>query len=182
VTTTTTTKTDKNKHSDDDPIIAADDDSYSFKPDLVRTGRFVLLGGALIGPTVHHWYGALMRYIPGTSIRAVLKRTFFDQVLFAPLFQPAFLGSLLLLERNSILAKQPVGVGEEGVEDEEEDIASVLVRTVPDVIVSNWMLWIPAMVINFRYIPGKWQVLYSNGVGFVWNIYLSWKTQEEGGE
>lgn len=171
--TTAAATTDGDRRADD-PI----DDEDRFEPDLARTGRFVLLGGALIGPTVHHWYGALMRYIPGTSFKAVLKRTFFDQAIFAPLFQPTFLASLLLLERSGgVVGRGSKGSGVE--EKEKEDISSVLIRTVPDLIVSNWMLWIPAMIINFKYVPGKWQVLYSNGIGFVWNVYLSWKTQEE---
>ena len=107
------------------------------------------------------WYGLLMRKIPGTSITTVLKRTFFDQICFTPVFVPTFMTSLMILESKPF-----------------DDIQRVLQRDVSDVVVSNWALWIPAMLINFRYVPGPWQVLFSNCVGFVWNIYLSWKTQE----
>ena len=30
--------------------------------------------------------------------------------------------------------------------------------------------------INFRFVPTKYQVLYSNCVGFLWNIYLSYQS------
>mmetsp|Transcript_10487 Transcript_10487/g.13298 ORF Transcript_10487/g.13298 Transcript_10487/m.13298 type:complete len:203 (+) Transcript_10487:99-707(+) len=133
----------------------------SFHPDLTRTCRFSILGFGLIAPVVHVWYGLLMKKIPGTSLGVVLQRTFLDQVCFAPLFIPTFMTSLMILESKPL-----------------DSILPVLIKDLPDVVVTNWILWIPAMIINFRYIPGQWQVLYSNCVGFVWNTYLSWKTQE----
>jgi hypothetical protein len=132
-----------------------------FQPDLVRTSRFTFLGLALIAPVVHFWYGTLMMRIPGTSTKAVLQRLFLDQAFFAPLFIPTFLTNLMMLEGKPY-----------------KEVPGALVRDLPDIVVTNWVLWIPAMFINFKFVPGKWQVLYSNGVGFVWNTYLSWKTQE----
>lgn len=35
------------------------------------------------------------------------------------------------------------------------------------------------MAVNFRFVPTKYQVLYSNGVGFFWNIYLSFQSFKE---
>jgi hypothetical protein len=34
------------------------------------------------------------------------------------------------------------------------------------------------MAYMFAYVPGKYQVLFSNSVGFVWNVYLSWRTHQ----
>ena len=61
------------------------------------------------------------------------------------------------------------------------EIPEKLGRDLPDALVANWCLWIPAMLVNFRFVPIKFQVLYSNMVGFVWQTYLSWKTQDAGG-
>jgi hypothetical protein len=44
--------------------------------------------------------------------------------------------------------------------------------------VVGWSIWIPSMAFMFAFVPGKFQVLFSNGVGFVWNSYLSWRTHE----
>ena len=63
-----------------------------------------------------------------------------------------------------------------------DHIKDVLARDYVDVVVTNWSLWMPAMLFNFRFVKGPWQVLFSNGVGFVWNVYLSWKTQEGGSD
>lgn len=136
-------------------------DQDNFSPDWLRTGRFSLLGFGLIAPVVHKWYGFLMKKIPGQDIQPVLKRLFCDQILFAPLFIPAFMTSLMLLEGKDM-----------------DTIPVVLQRDLPDVVLSNWSLWIPAMFVNFRFVPVQWQVLYSNCIGLGWNVYLSWKTNE----
>ena len=137
-------------------------DHGTFSPDWMRTGRFSLLGFGLIAPVVHNWYGFLIKKVPGQFIPAVLKRLFLDQIIFAPLFIPTFMTSLMTLEGKRM-----------------DVIPAVLMKDVPDVVVTNWILWIPAMFVNFRFVPGQWQVLYSNCVGLVWNVYLSWKTQEK---
>lgn len=45
-----------------------------------------------------------------------------------------------------------------------------------DTLIANWKLWVPAMAINFKFTPVKYQVLYANAVGFVWNIFLSFQS------
>jgi len=61
-----------------------------------------------------------------------------------------------------------------------KEVPDVLMTKVPSTVVASWLLWVPAQLVNFAFIPGKFQVLFSNGAGFVWNAYLSWKTQDEG--
>lgn len=48
--------------------------------DLQRTITFTILGGALVGPTLHFWYGFLTRTIPGNSLSSTVKRLVLDQV------------------------------------------------------------------------------------------------------
>lgn len=48
-----------------------------------------------------------------------------------------------------------------------------------DTLVANWKLWVPAMFVNFKFVPTKYQVLYSNAVGFFWNIFLSFQSFKE---
>eukprot|EP00562_Extubocellulus_spinifer_P028467 CAMPEP_0178658828 /NCGR_PEP_ID=MMETSP0698-20121128/26208_1 /TAXON_ID=265572 /ORGANISM="Extubocellulus spinifer, Strain CCMP396" /LENGTH=350 /DNA_ID=CAMNT_0020301261 /DNA_START=128 /DNA_END=1177 /DNA_ORIENTATION=+ len=156
---------------DDDAIIEIEPidggSITTFDVDWHRTGRFGALGFALVAPVVHLWYGTLMVRFPGTSMKAVLKRTSFDQLFFAPIFLPTFMINLMMLEGRPF-----------------DEVLPKLGRDLPDALVTNWCLWCPAMLINFRFVPLKYQVLYSNMVGFVWNTYLSWKTQEgeDGGE
>lgn len=135
----------------------------NFEPDWYRTGRFGILGFFLVAPVVHLWYARLTKFVPGTNVGAVIKRTAVDQLCFAPLFLPTFMMNLMMLEGRPYAEAFPK-----------------LQKDLPGALVTNWCLWVPAMLVNFRFVPLKYQVLYSNMVGFVWNTYLSWKTQEEG--
>lgn len=49
---------------------------------------------------------------------------------------------------------------------------------VPQSLIVGWSIWVPSMAYMFAYVPGKYQVLFSNSVGFVWNVYLSWRTHQ----
>jgi hypothetical protein len=53
-------------------------------------------------------------------------------------------------------------------------IGSMLWAEMPTLILAEWIIYVPTQSLNFRYVPGKFQVLFSNVVGIVWNGYLSW--------
>jgi len=134
-----------------------------FYPDFLRMSRFGILGCVLVAPIVHFWYGTLMLRIPGqNSAFAVFQRTVLDQFMFAPLFVPLFMINLMMLEG------QPAA-----------QVPDILIEKVPSLLMVNWLLWIPAQVINFSVIPRKYQVLFRNFVGFIWNAILSWKMQDK---
>ena len=59
------------------------------------------------------------------------------------------------------------------MEGRPEKIPSKLRSDWAGTVIANWSLWIPAQYINFKYIPIQFQVLFSNSVGFIWNLYLS---------
>lgn len=127
--------------------------------DWYRTGRFLLIGAFWVAPVTHLWYGFLStRLIPGavTPMR-VVQRLFLDQFGAAPVFCPAFMGLLWLLEGK------PISV-----------VKSDLIEAGPTLVMSNWILWIPAMGFMFSVVPLKFQVVYSNFVGLVWTVYLSY--------
>ena len=132
-----------------------------FQLDWLRAGRFLIMGSFFVAPITHAWYSLLSnRMFPGPStFRRVTQRVIVDQFGFAPIFIPGFMGSLWLLEGR-------------------ENITSQLIELTPEVVVSNWLLWIPAMTLNFSVIPVKYHVLYSNVVALLWTIYLSWTNEE----
>jgi hypothetical protein len=47
----------------------------------------------------------------------------------------------------------------------------------PSAIRANWILWVPAQFINFRFVPVHQQVLAANITALVWNVYFSWATR-----
>ena len=116
---------------------------------------FTTLGTFYVAPVLHLWYGYLGKTIIGATPRAVFSRVFADQLIFAPLFVPSFFTMLSLLQGN--------------VQELPQQLQNEWWKTVQ----VNWTLWIPAQMVNFRFVPLQYQVLFSNGVGLIWNIYLS---------
>jgi hypothetical protein len=49
----------------------------------------------------------------------------------------------------------------------------MLYRELPGIVVAEWALWVPTMLITFRYAPVKFHVLVINVVGVVWQTFLS---------
>ena len=128
------------------------------KFDFKRFFMFSGLGLVLVGPTLHVWYGALNKFIPAQTTAGALYRLALDQTVFAGPFIATFMSSLLVLEGRS------------------EEIQDTLSNGWWSAVKSNWLLWIPANFINFRFIVPRFQVLFANAVAVLWNTYLSWAT------
>ena len=137
------------------PMLASIDTNI----DWYRAGRFCLIGAFWVAPATHLWYGFLStRLIPGAATpKRVIQRLFLDQFGAAPVFCPAFMGLLWLLEGKPL-----------------PEVKTDLLEAGPTLVTSNWKLWIPAMGLMFSVIPLKFQVVYSNFVGLVWTVYLSY--------
>ncbi|CAJ1950062.1 unnamed protein product [Cylindrotheca closterium] len=119
-------------------------------------GRFAFLNAVFVAPVLHHWYSFINRSVPGTSIARVMQRTFWDEFVFSPIYIPAFLGGLWTLEGTS-----------------PDKIKTMLSNELGQIIVAEWILWVPTMLVTFRYAPVKFQVLVINCVGVVWQTFLS---------
>ena len=145
-------------------IVVAKNDSKDTKEaawDSLRTGRFIVLGVVLVAPICHVWYGMLMKRVPGHTATAIAKRVALDQAIFAPLFVPLWLFNLWMLEGKSL-----------------NNVLENMKTQVPNTVVANWFLWIPAQIVNLGYVTPKYQVLFSNVVAVVWNTYLSYTTHD----
>eukprot|EP00038_Savillea_parva_P009932 m.186767 g.186767 ORF g.186767 m.186767 type:complete len:251 (+) comp16869_c0_seq1:123-875(+) len=130
--------------------------------DAARTLRFSVLGLVLTGPTLHFWYGFLFRRLPGVTVTRVLQRVALDQFFFAPLFTFSFISVLFAAEQRSY-----------------ESWSSHMANNFAESVGVNWMMWIPAQVINFRFIPASYSVLFANFVAVFWNSYLSWNAHRD---
>ena len=130
--------------------------------DHFRTGRFAFLGAALVAPACHYWYAALASWFTAPTTIALVQRVALDQFVFTPGILVSWLTCLWALEHEGRPPK-----------------LSTLTESVPGLLVSNWMLWIPAQSINFRFTPVPYQVLGSNVISLVWNTYLSYRTRRQ---
>ena len=152
------------------------DDKKGAGMDWKRTLKFSFLGGVLVGPACHHWYGYLMRIFPAQTNFAAFQRTVIDQLLFAPVFIATFFTALQILDDeddSDALGKNTRQKNGIPLNFDIVKIKNKLQQDFWSTMQSNWALWFPAQLVNFRFVPGAYQVLFSNGISFVWNIYLS---------
>jgi hypothetical protein len=123
---------------------------------------FGFLGLVLIGPVIHVWYGSASRWFPGQSASAVIKRVALDQIFFQSHVSPDISFRIMAAWRQGFQS------GAFGFE-----------AHTPTVIVAVSGALGPAQIINFRFVPGKYQVLFSNFVGFVWNAHRSYTAHSD---
>mmetsp|Transcript_8840 Transcript_8840/g.9950 ORF Transcript_8840/g.9950 Transcript_8840/m.9950 type:complete len:194 (+) Transcript_8840:39-620(+) len=132
------------------------------KVDWRRFTKMVLIGTFVLAPTLHVWYGyvaaAFTAKFPKLSaLQKALAAMVIDQTVFTIPFSFVLLFVINFLDHFN--AKKSL-----------KDVLDIL----PNYLVKNWMVWAPATLINFAVIPEPKQVLFSNLVGFVWNIYVSY--------
>lgn len=129
--------------------------------DWRRAGVFTFLGAALVGPTLHFWYGTLGKIVTAQGSTKAFISLVLDQGLFAPAFLCVFLSSLFTIDgkMNEIVPKL------------KQDFAAT--------VSMNWNIWIPFQYLNFRFVPLNLQVAAANVVALLWNTYLSWASHKE---
>lgn len=127
--------------------------------DLRRFSIFTGLGFIWVAPCLHFWYGKLNTLVTATGNKGAILRMACDQLGFAPLFIGSMLAILTALDGKA------------------DQIVPELKSSLPSAIKANWMLWVPAQFVNFRFVPVPYQVLFSNLVAVAWNVYFSFATR-----
>ncbi|OQR76709.1 protein Mpv17-like [Tropilaelaps mercedesae] len=127
-----------------------------------RTARFFFVGCVYVGPILRTWYPRLDRLVSHSSKLRGFKMVFIDQGLFTPIFVPGFLATLSTFQGQSF----------------DEMCRTVKAKTIP-ILVSNWMVWPAAQIINFNFVPLQFRVLFASTVALFWNTYLAWKANQD---
>lgn len=120
-----------------------------------RTMHMAFSGGAL-GILCHHWYKILDRFIIGKTFDMVMKKLLLDQLVFSPIMIMTFFGSLALLEEDPLT----------NFKEEVSDKFVTLYK-------AEWLVWPPAQVINFYFLPTRFRVLYDNTISLGYDVYTS---------
>lgn len=115
--------------------------------------------GIVIGGIYHPWYKFLDKFY-GSSMKfnPAWKKVCSDQFIFAP------------IEIVSFLAWNHYGT------QKDYNFKDKLYETLPDLLIRDYELWIPAQLINFLLVPEHLRVLFMCLVNFVWFSYLSYKS------
>ncbi|OEU18520.1 hypothetical protein FRACYDRAFT_153481, partial [Fragilariopsis cylindrus CCMP1102] len=122
-----------------------------------QVSRFALLNILFVAPILHHWYQFINKAVPGRAFSKVLQRTFWDEFIFTPMYLPVFLGMLWKSEGTT-----------------NDNIIKMIISELPSIITAEWLVWVPTMIVTFRYIPMKFQVLTINLIGIFWQTFLSY--------
>lgn len=130
--------------------------------DFVRTVRFCFVGLTMAGPAMHVWYRALDRTIRGTGMRAAVRKTAADQLLFLPVYVAAFVSVMAALRGD--------GPG---------DIARLLSRDMGAMLAASYAIWPAVQLANFRYVPSRHRVLVINIVCLFWNTFIGWRAERQ---
>eukprot|EP00056_Hartaetosiga_gracilis_P010972 m.164118 g.164118 ORF g.164118 m.164118 type:complete len:287 (+) comp13422_c0_seq1:47-907(+) len=120
-----------------------------------RLLQFTAVQTIFLTPILHVWYMTLARFVTGSGTGMMLKKLLLDQFVFTPILLPVYMAVLLTVENRM------------------NEIFNEITNNVPSTLVKCWQLWIPAQCVNFWIVPVHYQVLFSNCVGLVWSIYLS---------
>lgn len=112
--------------------------------------------GAAVGVLCHHWYKVLDKFIIGKTTDMVIKKLILDQLVFSPIMIVTFFGSLALLEDNP-------------VDNFKEEVAQKFLTLYK----AEWMVWPPAQIINFYFLPTRFRVLYDNTISLGYDVYTS---------
>lgn len=123
--------------------------------DLNRTGQMGI-SGITAGILCHHWYNFLDRVIVGKTFGMVLKKLFLDQFVCSPVLLLSFFATVAVFEDNPI----------ESFTDEVKEKFWTLYK-------AEWVVWPPAQIINFYFLPTQYRVLYDSTISLGYDMYAS---------
>lgn len=127
--------------------------------DYGRTFRFTALGFVYVSPVLRKWVNKLDSLVSKnqSDIKRGFKKMCLNQFIFSPPFNMTI--AYLVPFLNGI---------------KHDQIIEQLSESYYPILRNNFVLWAPAQMINFTYIPVQHQVLYTQSVALLWNTYLSW--------
>ncbi|GLG92853.1 Mpv17-like protein [Gryllus bimaculatus] len=131
--------------------------------DTKRLAAFTGFGLFIAGPVLSTWYRFLDKKLPFCWPR--LKRSFVKMVADQTLMAPVYLAVLLSYFELT------VGRGLDGFKEELE-------RKYPSTLANNYLIWPAVMIVNFSFVPVNYQVLVTQTVAVLWNIYFAWKANQ----
>ena len=164
--------------------------------DVDRLAAFTIFGAALTGPINYVWLSTLERLVvsmaPSGGVRALVSKTIIQSVFFQPfvcvpasrfsrhltraLPMPPCLrlsrrraGSTLgrylptFYATNAIVRRWSAA---EAVEHVRGEFVGTLTKL--------WLFWTPTVVFAFGALPVRRQAVFFAGIGFAWNVVLSW--------
>lgn len=123
------------------------------------TRRSIHVGatGTFIGPFVHYWYHLLDWWLPGRTFKIIAKKLVADQFLCSPIVISSYLTVITVLQNKSL-----------------EDIRKTLKEKGAKLYCMEWVIWPPAQVVNFYFLPTRFRVAFDSIISFFFDWYFSY--------
>uniref|UniRef100_A0A1B0CQT8 Uncharacterized protein n=1 Tax=Lutzomyia longipalpis TaxID=7200 RepID=A0A1B0CQT8_LUTLO len=112
--------------------------------------------GITVGVVCHYWYNFIDNFLPGRTLRLVLKKVVLDQIIGSPLVISTLFVTLGLLDGQS-----------------RSEIVDEMKQKFIRLYTAEWIIWPPAQIINFLWLPSKYRVLYDNTISLGYDVYTS---------
>lgn len=128
--------------------------------DKARTFRMTVSGVA-IGVVCHYWYGFLDRKYPGRALKTVIKKVVIDQLVCSPVYITIFFATTCYMEERKL-----------------EEFKQELMQKWWRLYLAEWVIWPPAQVVNFYFLPPRYRVLYDNTISLGYDVYTSYVKHE----
>ncbi|XP_015180217.1 PREDICTED: mpv17-like protein 2 isoform X2 [Polistes dominula] len=114
------------------------------------------VSGMSVGIFCHFWYKHLDSKLAGRTSKIVLKKVIIDQLIGSPLCIGIFFLTTGLMERNNL-----------------SEFKNEIINKAHKLYIAEWIIWPPAQIINFSFLPTKYRVLYDNTISLGYDVYTS---------
>ena len=111
----------------------------------------------------HLWFGLLERIFgPSMAFRTSLMKTAVDQFFFSPLEVSSFMVWTHVVERRKV-----------------PTLREKLAADLPTTLLTSYMFWIPASLINFYAVPYKFRALFTGCMCVIWDTFMSFASHNK---
>jgi protein Mpv17 len=129
---------------------------YQTNWDKERTAKFVA-SGFPIGLLCHYWYLYLDKFLIKTTHKTIMQKIILTQILFSPACLIIFFTVLGFLNSSN-----------------KEEIKTNILTKGKEIYLVEWIIWPPASMINFYFIPLRYRILYDNLVSLGFDTFSSY--------
>ena len=116
--------------------------------------------------------------LPGRALKVVVKKLLIDQLVFSPLCIFMVLASLHFVKKTDIIFEPKMYLNlRKGKYEDSEQISNYAdeqyLKKWCRLYIADLLVWPPAQLINFYFLPTKFRVLFDNFVSLLFDIYTS---------
>ncbi|CAN8009628.1 unnamed protein product, partial [Ixodes pacificus] len=125
---------------------------------LRRAAVAFVVGAAYCGPVLRMWYQTLDWMSPRTDASGVALNVLLTELVFAPAFLLGVFVIFGVLEWKSW-----------------EDIVGTIRAKYLGTLAVNLVFWPATQVVNFRFVPLNYRLLFADFMGLLWGSFVSWR-------